>query len=324
MSVATRTPAAQGPTLLRRLFASLRSKPAAEPAAASNAGAPPAAAPAPRQLLAGPPPTLALASDATARPAEPQPAAKPRQISFMDPPAAKQTDRIFVIQDFIHRFRQVVAKQGITAKDPLAPVLEMLGEMLLHFTHLAEDQNTELNGRTRSMAAELRTAAEQVRGFHAEQIRTVERVMTRTAERVEAAAAAVGTQRAAYLETFGKDTEALFRSTVVKQTRVRVWTDRFSIATLMVVLAGGAYWFGRQSGVSDTTMAMRAAETHAVATLQRLGPKIASQWLDLADWNDLGLANRTCAPQADGGAYRLVCSYVLWSAPQVRTVPTAP
>ena len=321
MSARARTPAAPGPSLLRRLFAALRSKSAAAPDVTGSAFP---AAPAPLQRLAGPGPILALALDASVKPAAPQPAVKPRQLSLMDPPAGPRPDRVFVIQDFIHRFRQVVAKQGITAKDPLAPMLEMLGEMLLHFTHLAEDQNTALSGQTRSTAAELRTAVEQVRGLHAEQIRAVDRSMTRSAERIEAAAADTQKQRAEILATFHKDTKDLLSRTVIHQTRVRTWTHYIVVAASIAVVAGGAYWLGSQAGFEQATASIKATETNGTALLLRYGPKAAQKWIALINWNDIRFADPTCAPQADGSTYRLACTYTFWSAPPVQTVPTAP
>lgn len=313
---------AERPSLLRQLFASLRRK----LVPAVGTGTSPAAAPATVQkplALSGP--ALALPSGTTAKPAPaPEPATKPRQISLMSPPGGSRTDHVFLTQDFLNRFRQAVVKGGITAKDPVLPILDLLGEMLLHFTHLTDDLNGDLDGQAKRMAGELRVGVEQVRGLLAEHTKTVERSMDRVAERIAATAAVVSAERIALVRTFGKETEELFRRVVVEQTQARLWTSRITVACLMTGLGLGGYWVGRQAGIEQATAAAQAIQTGAVAAVMHDGLKAAQQWVNLASWNNLNITKATCAPQTAEGGFRLACTYTLWAAPPIPTVPSAP
>ena len=306
MSVAAGKGGARRPSPLRRLFASLRRQPI-EPPAVTPATPPPAEPSPPPQLLAGP-----------------EAGSRPRQTSLLEPPSGPHGDRVIAMRDFVARFQRLMAKQGIGARDPLAPVLDMLCEMLLHFTHLAEDQAADLDGHAHRLVAEFRTASAQARGLLAEEARSIDRAMVRSAERIEAAAAETGRQRGDVLAGFARDTEELFRRTVIQQTRVRVWTDRAIIAVFVAALAGTAFWFGQTQARDEMTVAIQATEPRLVAAVLRDGPKVALHWLDLIEWNRLDAAPRDCAPQPSGQDYRKACSFTFWDGPPEDLPPRQP
>ena len=64
-------------------------------------------------------------------PPDPPPPPPPRQqISLLDPPrGGRPPDRTFFIQNFVEKFREMMRRQGVGRRDPLAPILDMLCEM---------------------------------------------------------------------------------------------------------------------------------------------------------------------------------------------------
>lgn len=301
---AARKGGATRPSLLRALFASLRRPPADEPASPAPDPAPSEDPPSVR-LLEGP--------ERTRSP--------PRQISLLDPPEGRRGDRVVFVKDFVAIFQRLMIKSGVTARDPIAPVLEMLCEMLLHFTHLAEDQTAGFDRHEIRLAAELRTASEQARGIFGEEARRIDRSMARAAERIEATAAETRLHRENVLHGFREETEELFRTTMLRQTRARMWYDRTLVAVFVAVLAGAAFWGGRSWGIDETTVAMRAAQTRTEALLLRDGVKVAMHWLDLIEWNRLIEAPKSCAPQPSGPGYRQVCTFTFWDGPPLEEPP---
>ncbi len=63
-----------------------------------------------------------------------------KQGSWFEQDGARQSRRVLAMEDFLARFRQIMSRQGMSRKDPLSPVLDMLGELLVHMAHLFEDQ----------------------------------------------------------------------------------------------------------------------------------------------------------------------------------------
>ena len=225
------------------------------------------------------------------------------------------------MQDFIARLKRQMAKSSIGRSDPLAPVLELLGEMLLHFTHLAEDTTDDLAGHTDRILAEAHVATERTRGLFAESLRSVEGVMTRLAERSETAVARIGSERRAAYEHLSGEAAALLTKKVIHHSRQQIWIERTLVGAVIVGLIGGAYVVGQNNGRDQMQVAVQATDGRLNAAVLQDGPVTAMKWIRLIEWNRLAGAPTACAPQLSGSGYRLACTYTLWNAPPDETPP---
>ncbi len=243
------------------------------------------------------------------------------QASLLEASTGRQGDRIVAMQDFIARLKRQMAKLNIGRNDPLAPVLELLGEMLLHFTHLAEDTTDDLTSHTDRILAEAHAATERTRGLFAESLRSVEGVMTRLAERSEAAVARIGSERRAAYEHLSSEAAALLTRTVIHHSRQKIWIERTLVGAVIVTLIGGAYVVGQDRGRDQMQVAVQATESRLNAAVLQDGPAIAMKWINLIEWNRLAKEPGSCAPQPSGNGYRLACTYTLWNGPPDETPP---
>ena len=300
MSAASREGGASRPSPFRRLFASLRQRPETVPP------------PAPPPSSGGAAPTPRLLAN---------PAGKPRQASLLEPTGGGYQARIVAMQDFIGRLRRQMARLNISRNDPLAPLIELMGEMLLHFTHLLEDLSRELTGHAERSLAELDVAVERARGLFAESLRSVEGVMTRLAERNESAVARIGSERRAADEHLSGEAKALLIRTVIHHNRQQIWIERVMVGVIIVILTGAAYIIGQNSGCDRMQVAVQATESRLNAAILRDGPAIAMKWINLIEWNRLAKEPGSCAPQPSGNSYRLACTYTLWNGPPDETPP---
>ena len=299
MSAANQKGGASRPSPFRGLFASLRI-----PSQQASPPAPPPAVeptPAPRLL--------------------PGSGSKARQASLLEVSTGRQGDRVVAMQDFIARLKRQMAKSNIGRNDPLAPVLELLGEMLLHFTHLAEDTTDDLAGHTDRILAEAYVVTERTRGLFAESLRSVEGVMTRLAERSETAVARIGSERRAAYEHLSSEAAALLTGRVIHHSRQQIWIERTLVGAVIVGLIGGAYVIGQDNGRDQMQVAVQATGDRLNAAVLQDGPATAMKWVKLIEWNRLAGAPTTCGRQPNGYGYRVACTYLLWNGPPNETPP---
>jgi hypothetical protein len=233
-----------------------------------------------------------------------------RQSAWFEPDGSRQSRRVLVMEDFLARFRQVVSRQGIGRKDPLAPVLDMLGELLVHLTHVFEDHGNDLSDRLNA-----------ARTVILEDARQAERMITVMLGKMKAEEAMTRQRQDLILRQFQDTTEDLIRTAIVRRAAARVWRDRMLAMLFLLASLIATFWFGRSWGRDEMTTALQATQSHLPATVLRDGPEVLIHWLDLMDWNRLDLASRTCAPQPGGAGLRQACTYTLWDAPPADSPP---
>lgn len=316
------------PAVLRALFASLLRRPpepAEAPAAPSVANDTPAGKEGPAQrLLTGPGTTPAVG---TAPPLPPPPTGTQpqQQVGFFEAPEPRPGSRALFLKDFIARFHEVMRRSGVTGRDPLHPVLTMLGEMLVHFHHLQAD-HTGVSERARDIAAAvLREEGARVQATVAGEGREITRAVSQGADRIEAAAVEVKRAREEVQHGFREDTEALLRKVIAKQASARIWRDRLVtaavLATAATALVGGSIRYGRSLEREDMTLTIQATRDVLLAAAMRDGKAVMSQWLGLMQWNQLDQVPKTCTPQPNGPGYRLACTLTFWAAPPLDPPP---
>jgi hypothetical protein len=300
------------PSPLRALFARLRRSrdpvPAPAPVLATTPHDPPPKD-APAVLLLAPPPTVS----------------PPRQISLLEAPAQPHGNRMLVIHDVVERFRQMVRRQGIGRGDPLAPVLDLQVEMLVHFGGVSEDLRADLAQFTDRWEARFLHALEQARRGIGDEAGRVERGMARATERMETIAAETRQQRADVLAGFTAETEKLLSATVIRQAGVRIWCDRIIALVFFAAAITGAVWIGHTWGQEEGQQQMKTAidetEHRVAATMLRDGRQVGVHWMQLMEWNDLDSAPRSCASQTAGAGSRQACSYTFWEDPPPNDPP---
>jgi len=313
------------PAALRALFASLLRRQPGEPAGASPApaapdGTPPGEGGPAQRLLAGPGGAQGGGT------APPRPAAgKQQQAGFFEAPGPRPGSRALFLKDFIARFHEVVRRGGVTARDPLHPVLTMLGEMLVHFTHLQSDHAGISERASDIAAARLREEGARMQATIAGEGRGMAQAVSHGAARIEAAAAEVRRAREDVQRGFREDTEALLRKVVVKQVRARTWRDRLVTATVLAVaaaaLVGGGIWYGRSMEREDMALATQAMKIPLITAALRDGKEVGAHWLGFMEWNHLDQTAKTCTPQPSGPGYRLACTITFWAAPPLDPPP---
>ena len=285
---------AERPSPLRGLFASLRRQPDPPPAPA-DAG-PAQDIPEVRML---PPP------DPAPPPPSPPPQPPRRQISLLDPPRdGRHPDRTFFIQNFVEKFRELMRRQGVGRRDPLAPILDMLCEMLVHYDGLAHELKVALarhEDRIRDEYRDLTKAAHAI----------VTEAARQAAERIEAAAAETRGHRQDVLRGFRAETEQLLRTTVIRHERMRDWRDRIIVAVLLLGFSAGAFWCGTASQQDRMLLAFQVFHARLTAALQSESSTDGEHWLRLIEGNRLGSTPSQCAPQPSG---RLACTFTFWDA----------
>ncbi len=303
---------ALAPSPLRALFARLRGSrdpvSAPAPVLATTPHDPPPKDAAAVLLLAAPPPV-----------------APPRQISLLEAPAQPHGNRMLVIHDFVERFRQLVRRQGIGRGDPLAPVLDLQVEMLVHFTGVGEDLRADLAQFMDRWEARFLSTLDQARTRIGDEAVRLERAMARTTERMETIAAETRKQRADVLAGFAAETEKLLSATVIRQAGARIWRDRIIGFVCITIAIGGAFWIGHSRGQEEGQQQMKAAvdsTEHSVAlTMLHDGLEAGMHWMQLMEWNDLNRAQRSCFSQTAGAGYRKACTYTFWDDPPLNDPP---
>ena len=287
---------AERPSPLRGLFASLRQQPDPPPAPADTG---PPQDPAVRML---PPPEAA-----------PLPPSSPRrQINLLDPPRdGRHPDRTFFIQNFVEKFRELMRRQGVGRRDPLAPILDMLCEMLVHYDGLADELKVALARHEDRIRDECRSMTKAAHGVVTEAARQADHSLARAAERIEASAAETRGCRQDVLRGFRTETEDMLSTTVIRHERVRDWRDRMIVAALLLGFSAGAFWCGTASEQERMLLAYQVIHARLTAALERESSTDGDHWLRLIEWNRLSDVHRQCAPQPSG---RLACTFTFWDA----------
>ena len=240
------------------------------------------------------------------------------------------------MQDFVARLRHEMGRQNIRRGDPLGPLLELLGEMLLHFTHLTENQTTEVDaliGRLGSganlyaqqvrtllieVAETARHETQDVRRILAEGVQAVRHEMLVQVRRTEAAVHEIGHER--HLVHAGVEQDAARLLTRAVQQHVR-WRNRTELCLVMVtflVVTAGAWMLGRNQGYDRGVAALNVAEDRFAAAVTLDSDRRASdRWLDLIRWNRIFLVPTDCHLQRVGNGLpvRRACSFLLWDEP---------
>ena len=328
------TPEGRLALAMRALFAPMLSHhagPDPAPAAPAAADAAPASEgpPVPR-MLSGPAPRTAPGTGPAAWPTSARSLSglPGQQPGFFEPPGREASSRALFLKDFTSRFHDTMRRSGVVARDPLHPVLTMLGEMLVHFTHLQADHTIIADRAADNLTGLLREESARAQATVAEQAREIARAVAQGAGRVEAAAAEVRKGREDVVRGFRADTETLLRDAITKHASRRGWRDRLIAAAVLAAtaaaLAGGGVWYGRSWERENMLNAIRTIKEPFLAAALRDGAAVAGQWLGLMQWNHLEQADKTCGPEPDGPNYRLVCTIILWGAPPRDAPPPRP
>ncbi len=310
------------PSPLRALFASLlrRSQPAPETEPEPAAPVPDSPAPEalqPVRMLRAPEPELGPAQ----APAQALVPVTARQGGFFEPPGSWRNERAVFTQDFIAKFHEAMRRAGLTARDPLTPVLTMLGEMLVHFTHLKEDQATDAERNSNQLTGQMRDAVAQGQATITDAAQALGRVMAHNVQRVETATDQVRKQREDVQATFQADTEALLLRTVVQQSRTRTWCDRLRAWSMIAIVGSGGVILGSLTERQRIMAEIQASGPALMAAAMRDGPDVASAWLTMMRWNHFLQMIKHCGPQEDGRGYRMACSYVAWADEPLNAPP---
>jgi hypothetical protein len=227
-----------------------------------------------------------------------------KQGSWFEQDGPRQSRRVLAMEDFLARFRQIMSRQGMSRKDPLSPVLDMLGELLVHMAHLYEDQIKDLGQVTGDARAGIMDDARQAEGM-----------MALAVARIHAIEAATQQRQAVVLRDFRDSIEDVIRRVIVRRAGVRVWRDRMLGVLCFGTALVGAFWFGRSWGLTEVKDAVLQAKTQIPATTLNDGPEVLIQWLDLMEWNRLDAAPRSCESQRYGSSSRQACTFTFWNAP---------
>ncbi len=199
----------------------------------------------------------------------------------------------------------------------------MLAEMLVHFSALAEDLNTDLDQLPRDLELRLRDSLGPATAAIGEETGRLQHAVAQVAARMEAISRETMRQRADVLAGFTAETRKLLTDTVIRQTGVRIWRDRVIVAGIVTALVAGAWGWGRSQGREEMTASIAATQSRLPTAIPRDGTRVAAHWLDLMEWNHPGTAERTCVTQASGPGCRLVCAYTFWDGPPLDD-PTPP
>ena len=275
-----------------------------------------------------------------------------RQRSLLGAPVRKQSDRVVAMQDFLNRFQREMARQNIRRGDPLAPLLGLMGEMLLHFTHLTEDQTTNLD----ALVTRLNNGAEQfgwkvqallVEGVQsalidmhtsrhdlARDMQTIQQEIRKQVERTEAGIREINRERHLVHERVGQEAAMLLTEAA---QRYGLWRSRVEAGCIAAVLLASVAcaWFvagnrgfdrgygqGQAQGIAAVAMEQRRFQE---ALSHDDDPDAADHWLALIRWNDIQRTPAACAPQRSsaGGLLRRACTLTVWDGPP-DTSPPAP
>jgi hypothetical protein len=318
------TGGASRPSPLRRLLAVLWWSPAPKP---------PAAAPQAPAVLAKPDPapqsapaTPAITPQLTpGGPGGDAPISEESQASFFQARPGVWDSHRMANQDLAERARQAMQRAGIGKRDPLAPVIALLSEMLLRHTQLAADQAAEVEWITHQQDAAMRQRLAEASAIIHENMCAANSAMTAAVVQVRSGADdAIRRQ-----EHVRRTCEDTFRKAALEAmarwVSQRVWGDRLLVMTTMlcvlVVAAGIAFVYGKDQGREEVLATTKAGDNEFHALLVKDGLTVAIHWLNLMKWNRLEAMPPSCAPQLSATGDRMACTYVFWDEPPPNPPP---
>lgn len=220
------------------------------------------------------------------------------------------------LKDFIARFQETMRRAGVLARDPLYPVLTMLGEMLVHFTHLQADHAATAERAGDHLAGHLREEAARVQAIITDEGRDLIRAFAHGVSRLEAAAAEIRKGREDVVRGLKIETEIVLQETFTKLDSIRSSRDTLAIVVLMFGLAGAAgvagFYIGQSQERETTSLRIQATKDPLLTAAMRDGSAAAEHWLRIMQWNHLDQSDKTCGIQQEGVGYRKACSYAFW------------
>jgi nucleotide-binding universal stress UspA family protein len=296
--------------MLRALFATLRRQ---SPAQAQQPGAlqPQQQQPALKQLPA------------------PQPTSDPppRQDNLFDPPppGSAPADRAAFTADFIAQFHATLKKAGINSREPLHSAFMMFGELLIHFTNLANDLGADFEQHRQRLDARLLVRQQALDAAIANGRRQIEHSTEQASKHIQEVIATAQKYQADLTIGFRQDTENLLRSLAYRETRARMWRSRIVAGATLLAVGGIGFWTGQAVDHADMEAQFAVIEAKLPAAALREGDKIARQWVDLMEWNRLSLVERKCWSQPVAEGFRQACAYSFWTeAPPKEPIPQSP
>lgn len=299
-------------TRLRDLFATLRRQ-----ASVPNTAPPTAAANSrpPERLLAQPPVIEPESASAPGPVPDKPTAGRGQQIVLFEPPDPRPGERAAFLQDFVARFREAMRRSGVIARDPLYPVFTMLGEMLVHFSHLQVDQAETSRQVTSQFVAEMAREGARVREVVSKETGAVAEVLVRASERIEALIGEARTERVRLARDLESELKTTLRGYALARTsRERLITTGGLLVMALAIGAGGV-WYGKSSERELMQLSIRAFKQPILAAAMRDGSQTAGMWLGIMNWNHLGQVPKTCTPQPFGSGTRNTCTMTFWSEP---------
>lgn len=302
---------------LRELFATLRRQPAEPPPVSfTPVGMESREVSPPQCLLDKLEPTSA--ADPTL---DAPTASKARQAALFELPDPRPGERVLFLEDFLTRFRDAMRRSGVIARDPLHPVFTMLGEMLVHFSHLQVDQVTTSKHSTRQFVTGMAEVGEKVQSALGKESRTIADAVADAVTRIEMAAEEVKKGRVDVARGFGSDLEAALRAYTWTRTRRerRIAAAVQSVAAL--VIAAGGVWCGQSSEQQSMELTLKALKEPIVEAAMRDGRKTAGIWLGIMEWNHFDQMPRTCTPPPFGSRSRRTCTMTYWAEPPLDEPP---
>ena len=244
---------------------------------------------------------------------------------LFEPPNPKPGERVLFLEDFVARFREAMRRSGVIGRDPLHPVFTMLGEMLVHFSHLQVDQVATARQVTSQFVTEVNRERARAQELVGREIRAITEALVRAVEHIETVVREAKTEHARVERDLGQDLKASLRSYV----SARTWRERLittgALVGIMLAVAGGGVWSGMLFEQRSMELTLRTLKQPIVEAATRDGSESAQFWLNLMTWNRLSKVPRTCTPQlsGSGSSYRLVCVITFWaSAPVIESPPS--
>ncbi|MGI4798039.1 MAG: hypothetical protein ACRYG8_29115 [Janthinobacterium lividum] len=246
-----------------------------------------------------------------------------RQIVLFAPPETRSGERTLFLEDFVARFRETIRRSGVIARDPLYAVLTMLGEMLVHFSHLQADQAAAARQVTDRFVAEMARESARIREAIGREAKDLAKATVHAGQHIETLILEAQTERTHVARAFDSE----LKSTLQSYASTRTWRERLITTALLLVVAlamtGGGVLYGKWSERQLMDLTLETLKEPILKAAMQFGTKNAEEWLHLMRWNDLSTANRVCKTQAAGTGYRMVCDISLWtSAPLLEPPPS--
>jgi hypothetical protein len=167
-------------------------------------------------------------------------------------------------QDLAERARQAMQRAGIGKRDPLAPVIALLSEMLLRHTQLAADQAAEMERITQQQDAAMRQRLAQASAILHDKMCAANSAMTAAVAQVRTGA----DHTLRHQEHVKRTCEDTFRKAALEAMArwvgQSVWGDRLlvmpTMLAVLVVAAAGAFFYGKDQGREEVLATTKAGD----------------------------------------------------------------